>query len=836
MQDTTNQGSSQEAAGERETFFRTVLGNGLPDGLWAHVWHLDDWYTDWVRDVNAAEGSATRNGRQDVYFGTGLVGEPGGHKERVKKETATGLLAVLADIDVLHPVHKETALPPDEAAALALVDELGLPPTIVVRSGHGLQAWWLFTKPWRFRDDADRQRATRLSAMWQEHVKDKAAEHGWKLDAVGDLSRVLRLPGTFNGKERDGVVPVRLLSVSAEARYTPEMLLEACGATINTGDVGGAGTAANEDVSSQQRFTQAHPCPICGGHKEMAQGTRQRCWGFASSYVDAAFCTRWEHAGKLGEATATILGRPHWMHALHGLCECGQTHGAASGEPSHVHLLSAVERRAYALGYTLNDEGNARRFVDRFGRNFRHVMDQNHWIRFDGVVWRVVEGGEVEQAIRATMKGVLQDAWKIRESLPPLDAAASTEAIADRKAREKVVGQWIEWARQSGMGHHLDRALKIATTMSGIPVLQRQLNANPMLIGCLNGYYNLDTFEFTPKEQFGPQERAALVTMQWAANYDPDCPREPWDWTFKRFVPDEQMREDLKTAWAYSATGRPKEHVFICSGGTKTGKSTIENAVANAMGDYATETSMETFLTGNYNRAGGAREDLVALVGRRMVLASESNPNARLNAAQLKQMSGNDPLSLRANYGKQFTTLPTFAIWLRTNHEPKLAADDEGIWERTHLFKFTAYIAPEERDENERDRVTNPAVTGSAILNDVIDGWKRLRGELKGRLTLPSTVSATQDYRDAQDVIAQFVAECCVEGPEHAIKYSRLKRAFREYLKREDIHEQYTDHRISKALKGRGYEEYPSSGTRYRGVTLREVADAQAGVIDLEDA
>src|SRR5258708_9843255 len=109
-----------------EAFFAAELGTDeLPKGHYAHVWHLEDTHTDWVRTSDEAEASASRNGRRDVYFGVGLAPK-GGHKERVRIETATGLLGVAGDIDIAGPMHAQVNLPPDEAAALSVLAALEL--------------------------------------------------------------------------------------------------------------------------------------------------------------------------------------------------------------------------------------------------------------------------------------------------------------------------------------------------------------------------------------------------------------------------------------------------------------------------------------------------------------------------------------------------------------------------------------------------------------------------------------------------------------------------------------------------------------------------------------
>src|SRR5262245_28332469 len=52
-------------------------------------------------------------------------------------------------------------------------------------------------------------------------------------------------------------------------------------------------------VSAAQRFTARTPCPICGGHKDEAQGHGKRCWGFLSDDRLYARCMRAEFGGAL---------------------------------------------------------------------------------------------------------------------------------------------------------------------------------------------------------------------------------------------------------------------------------------------------------------------------------------------------------------------------------------------------------------------------------------------------------------------------------------------------------------------------------------------------------
>lgn len=106
-----------------------------------------------------------------------------------------------ATLDIAGPMHQKKNLPPDRGSAEALIKAMGPEPTLLVHTGHGLHAWWLFREPWLFDDDAERQRAVSFSRRWQQTLRGLAKQHGWDVDATHDLTRVLRVPGTFNHKQ-----------------------------------------------------------------------------------------------------------------------------------------------------------------------------------------------------------------------------------------------------------------------------------------------------------------------------------------------------------------------------------------------------------------------------------------------------------------------------------------------------------------------------------------------------------------------------------------------------------------------------------------------------------
>lgn len=103
---------------------------------------------------------------------------------------------------------------------------------------------------------------------------------------------------------------------------------------------------------SPRRFSKSSPCPICGGHPELARGKGVRCAGFVSDDGAFAHCTR---ADKAGGLQATDAVPPTYGHRLEGSCRCGVSHGGYV-PPARS---STAAPRVYSDAHFTNDEAGA---------------------------------------------------------------------------------------------------------------------------------------------------------------------------------------------------------------------------------------------------------------------------------------------------------------------------------------------------------------------------------------------------------------------------------------------------------------------------------------------
>ena len=203
-------------------FLKLLWGN-KPDALFLLIWVLHGKKSHWFQQIDGAASFIENGHSRDVYVGVGLSPTANGENQRCKSENVAGITGLWADFDLSSAAHPK-ALPRTIEEALKIIPT-DLPPTIVVSSGNGVHVWWLFEKPWVLRSDSERDDAATLSTRFQTLLQYHSRQRGWVFDRLGDLARVLRIPGTINAKDPATPKVVDVYSVEGR-RYTPGQIRE----------------------------------------------------------------------------------------------------------------------------------------------------------------------------------------------------------------------------------------------------------------------------------------------------------------------------------------------------------------------------------------------------------------------------------------------------------------------------------------------------------------------------------------------------------------------------------------------------------------------------------
>jgi putative DNA primase/helicase len=231
------------------------------------------------------------------------------------------------------------------------------------------------------------------------------------------------------------------------------------------------------------------------------------------------------------------------------------------------------------------------------------------------------------------------------------------------------------------------------------------------------------------------------------------------------------------------------------------------------LGDYATATPTETFIKKTTDQT---TNDIARLRGTRFVTTTEVEQGKRLSEPLIKKITGNDQMTARFLYGEYFNFLPTFKIFMATNHKPVIKGTDHGIWRRIKLIPFTTRIEEENQDKHLESKLREEA---SGILNWLLVGTERWQRE---KLKAPKLVlTATDEYRGEMDVIGNFLKERCIQRKEVTIRIRELYKAYADWCNENNEHP-VSERFLSMRMKEIGFEQVRTSEARcWSGLGLR---------------
>jgi hypothetical protein len=165
--------------------------------------HFDTSKDGW-QDAVESQAAVWDVENRNVFCGLCLRSRDFGYSARGTKRDVIVIPGFWMDIDIGGAGHKGVKYPTDlesvvRGVLFPFTQGGGLEPTLVVHSGGGVHAYWLFDQPLPL-SDVNRAQVSKDLDTWQERLIGHAKESGWMLDNTSDLARVLRPVGTNNRK------------------------------------------------------------------------------------------------------------------------------------------------------------------------------------------------------------------------------------------------------------------------------------------------------------------------------------------------------------------------------------------------------------------------------------------------------------------------------------------------------------------------------------------------------------------------------------------------------------------------------------------------------------
>jgi putative DNA primase/helicase len=207
--------------------------------------------------------------------------------------------------------------------------------------------------------------------------------------------------------------------------------------------------------------------------------------------------------------------------------------------------------------------------------------------------------------------------------------------------------------------------------------------------------------------------------------------------------------------------------------------------------------------------------ELAGLKAARLVIVPETEQGHSWAEARIKTVTGGE--KIRANFMRQdhFEYMPQFKLLIAGNHRPQLNGHSEAMRRRLHLIPFDVTIPVDERDPGLTEKFKQEC---DGILRWMVDGcaeWQRI-----GLSPPTSLQAAVNDYLMDEDVVGQWVAECCVEDAAATAETKTLFASWKTWAEAAGI-ELGNIKTFGSAMRARGYHpKYVQRARGWQGIAL----------------
>lgn len=669
----------------------------------------------------------------DCYFGVHLF-----KGEDRKAKSAIGCRALYLDIDT----GKAGCYESQEKALKAVwefSEKTGLPLPTLLDSGNGLHCYYL------------------LDSLLSEDVWSDAARQlktlckmqGLKADVsvTTDAARVLRCPDSRNYKDAGNPKAVRILTPLNTVRFDTlqSTLRDAAPFEIPTIDTSikdvflGDIKPQSDDAKAIARlcmpFLGAERCDeysewlnvgivlnnVFSGDPEGLELWEK--WSALSAKYKPGVCAqKWDGFGERSDGEKLSVGS----------LVCWAKFDNAEAFES-VWETFRVERLSKMR---LTDAGNAERLIALYGDCIRYDDTRKLWSAWNGSFWCEGAESDVIQYALSTVRTMYKEAGKS-------DDDNYRQALAKH-------------ATKSESAASLKAMVEVAKTNPAIRCTVADFDSHPHLLNVKNGVIDLRTGKLLPPN------RDLMFSNCVPFEYDPNamCPII-WDGFLNRiFSGSADTVGFVQRAIGYSLTGETSEQVyFLCYGTGQNGKSKLLEAVGGLLGKLAGTLRTEAIMDHKFTSNSGHNADVANLLGKRFVVASETERVHSLAEATIKKLTGGDVISASRKYGQPFDFTPTSTLWIMANYRPSIQGTDEGTWRRIRVIPFDVTIPASERDNDLSEKLRSEY---AGILAWAVRG--SVEWYARGLGSCHAVSAATSAYRYEQDSVSRFVAEYCETG------------------------------------------------------------------------
>jgi putative DNA primase/helicase len=360
--------------------------------------------------------------------------------------------------------------------------------------------------------------------------------------------------------------------------------------------------------------------------------------------------------------------------------------------------------------------------------NLRYDLDHKGWFNWTGNIWA---GGKLAQVAVDTMVKVFLG------------------KIVERRRDTMKIGQ----KRQMLSAKMMASIEKIMRTDARLAVTRDHWNRDPYLVAAPNGVVDLRT----GKLKAGVATDMITRVTRWPIDPKGTKAKLWLEFLDKITRGDKKLQKFLQLWFGISLVAEVvyQRLVFIYGLGAN-GKNTLVDTIARLVGDYCVRVDIDTFLQ---QRSAQHPAGLARAISAPMAFAVEAPDNTTFDMAKLKMVTGEDEISARFMHQNFATSRVQCSLTITGNYMPNLRDVDPGIVRRFLMVHLDYMIPESERVPRYHDVLVN--AEGPAIMRWIIDGAVECLNGAGGLVIPPAVAAATAEYFEEQDVMKQFVDDCC---------------------------------------------------------------------------
>ncbi|MEI9477204.1 MAG: phage/plasmid primase, P4 family [Deltaproteobacteria bacterium] len=635
----------------------------------------------------------------DVYFGVNPRTGKGGKKENVK-----WLSAFHAEVDYGTDGHKKAPTRLNYDEALSKIQEFRLKPTLIIHTGGGFHCYWVLSNP------------IEVSAYGIETIE--AINKTLSLELGGDagtqdISRVLRVPGTYNLKIPDNPRPVEMIS-NSRTKYVFEDL--AC--FIPSEDF-------KKERSVRKSTSTSLRSKVQDGNREPIDidnlPISQKIKSLILHGNDGSYPSRSE----ADMAVITTLVR-------HGIKE------------DTIRQIF----QTYPIGEKYRSAPSPEKYLEHSIKSAEQFSGLSEEELEDPLF---ISGSLMKGPKGYQLKVVKFQEYIIKKFKIKILDREKAFCIHNGQCYEHSTEESLNKLCQRELGGHRELFTKstlndfIHYTIGEALIDSEKAHQDEInYLTLQNGLYKLDEGKLIPHTP------DIYTTNLLPYDYDPTakCCR------FLQFLEEIFMGDREKIEFIQEAVGYafhksiPTPAIFFLVGTGNNGKSVFINTISNLVGKNNTSNV-------SFNKL--SQEYYVLDLFQKMINISGETPHGKqFNTDMLKQVVAGDWVTGRRPYMEPMKFRPYAKHYLAMNQAPIITDNSHGMWRRIWLIPFLRTFTEKEMDRNLESKLV---LELSGIFNWALEGYNRLRKNGFALKEVPSLKLAKLEYRNDMDTVRAFANE-----------------------------------------------------------------------------